>query len=51
MLEAAGSGLDLIGKVTVLTTSLDYRPVIHEVRSRVFGPIGYYPASTLGDSL
>src|SRR6266478_3140752 len=47
VLEAAGSGLDLVGKVTVLTTSLDYRPVIHDVRSRVFGPIGHYPASTL----
>jgi 2-iminobutanoate/2-iminopropanoate deaminase len=47
VLEAAGSGLDLVGKVTVLTTSLAYRPVIHEVRSRVFGPIGHYPASTL----
>lgn len=47
VLEAAGSGLDLVGKVTVLTTSLDYRPVIHEIRSKVFGPIGHYPASTL----
>src|SRR5260370_9453473 len=47
VLEAAGSGLDLVGKVTVLTTSLAYRPVIHEVRSRVFAPIGHYPASTL----
>jgi 2-iminobutanoate/2-iminopropanoate deaminase len=47
VLEAAGSGLDLVGKVTVLTTSLEYRQAIHEVRSRVFGPIGYYPASTL----
>jgi enamine deaminase RidA (YjgF/YER057c/UK114 family) len=47
VLEAAGSGLDLVGKVTVLTTSLAFRPVIHEVRSKVFGSIGHYPASTL----
>jgi 2-iminobutanoate/2-iminopropanoate deaminase len=47
VLEAAGSGLDLVGKLTVLALSLDYRPVIHEVRSRVFAPIGHYPASTL----
>jgi enamine deaminase RidA (YjgF/YER057c/UK114 family) len=47
ILEAAGSGLDRIGKMTVFTTSLDYRPIIHEVRSKVFGAIGHYPASTL----
>lgn len=47
ILEASGSGLDLVGKMTVFTTSLDYRPAIHEVRSRVFGAIGHYPASTL----
>ena len=47
VLEAAGSGLDLVGKVTVFTTRLEYRPVIHEVRSKIFGPIGHYPASTL----
>jgi len=47
VLEAAGSGLDLVGKVTVLTTSLAYRAVIHEIRAKVFGPTGHYPASTL----
>ncbi len=47
VLEAAGSGLDLVGKVTVLTTSLAHRLAIHEVRSEVFGPSGHYPASTL----
>jgi 2-iminobutanoate/2-iminopropanoate deaminase len=47
VLEAAGSGLDLVGKVTVFTTRLEYRPVIHEVRSKIFAPIGHYPASTL----
>jgi enamine deaminase RidA (YjgF/YER057c/UK114 family) len=31
----------------VLTTSLAFRPVIHEVRSKVFGSVGHYPASTL----
>jgi 2-iminobutanoate/2-iminopropanoate deaminase len=47
VLEAAGSGLDLVGKVTVLTTSLAFRPIIHEIRSKVFGTVGHYPASTL----
>lgn len=47
VLEAAGSGLDKVGKVTVFTTSLEYRPVIHEVRSRIFREVGHLPASTL----
>ena len=47
VLESAGSGLDKVGKVTVLTTSLAYRPVIHEIRSRVFQEVGHLPASTL----
>ena len=47
VLEAAGSGLDKVGKVTVLTTSLEYRPVIHEIRTRVFQEAGHLPASTL----
>ena len=47
VLEASGSGLDKVGKVTVLTTSLEYRPIIHEIRSRVFQEVGHLPASTL----
>ena len=47
VLEAAGSGLDKVGKVTVLTTRLEYRPIIHEIRSRVFQEVGHLPASTL----
>jgi enamine deaminase RidA (YjgF/YER057c/UK114 family) len=47
ILEAAGSGLHKVGKVTVFTTRLDYRPVIHEIRSRVFREAGHLPASTL----
>jgi enamine deaminase RidA (YjgF/YER057c/UK114 family) len=47
VLEAAGSGLHKVGKVLVLTTKLEYRPVIHEVRSRVFKEAGHLPASTL----
>ena len=47
VLEAAGSGLDKVGKVTVFTTSLEYRPIIHEVRSRIFREVGHLPASTL----
>jgi enamine deaminase RidA (YjgF/YER057c/UK114 family) len=46
VLEAAGSGFDLIGKTTVFTTSLEYRPVIAEVRSRLFESLGHVPAST-----
>ncbi len=47
VLNAAGSGLDLVGKVTVFTTNIEYRPIIHEIRSRIFRDIGHYPASTL----
>ncbi len=47
VLEAAGSGLDKVGKVTVFTTSLEYRPIIHEIRSRIFQEVGHLPASTL----
>lgn len=46
VLNAAGSGLDLVGKTTVLTTSLDFRPLIGEVRDRVFESIGHVPTST-----
>ena len=46
VLEESGSGLDMIGKTTVFTTSLEHRPAINRVRERVFGPIGRYPAST-----
>ena len=46
VLEESGSGLDLIGKITVFTTSRDHRPAISRVRERVFGPIGHFPAST-----
>ena len=47
VLEAAGCGLADVGKVTVFTTKLEYRPIIHEIRSRVFGEVGHLPASTL----
>jgi len=47
VLKASGSSLDRIGKMTILTTSLDYLPAIREVRDRVFGPVGNVPASTL----
>ncbi len=47
VLEAAGSGLDKVGKVTVLTTRLEYRPIIHEVRARTLEAAGHLPASTL----
>jgi 2-iminobutanoate/2-iminopropanoate deaminase len=47
VLEEAGSGLDKVGKVTVFTTKLEYRPMIHQVRTRVFKEAGILPASTL----
>lgn len=46
VLEAAGSGLDRIGKLTVLGVRLEDLPVIREVRNQVFAPYGYVPAST-----
>ena len=53
ILEAAGSGLHKVGKVTVLITKLEYRAVVQEVRARVFKEAGHLPASTLAvvDSL
>ena len=47
VLEAAGSGLDKVGKVTVFIVDLEHRPIVHEVRSRIFAEIGHFPASTL----
>jgi 2-iminobutanoate/2-iminopropanoate deaminase len=47
VLEAAGSGMDKVGKVTVFITRLEYRPIVHEIRSRVFAAAGHLPASTL----
>lgn len=46
VLEAAGSSLDRVGKFTVLATKLEYRPVIAEIRDRIYTPFGYFPAST-----
>ena len=46
VVEAGGSELGLVAKMTVLATSLDYLLAIREARLRVFGPIGRYPAST-----
>ena len=47
ILESAGSGLHKVGKVTVFTTNLQYRPIIHEVRSRIFKEVGHLTAITL----
>lgn len=47
VLRGAGSGMEKVGKLTVLTTRLEHRVVIHEIRSRIFGAIGHFPASTL----
>jgi 2-iminobutanoate/2-iminopropanoate deaminase len=47
VLEAAGSGMHRVGKLTVFITKLEYRPIVHEIRSRVFREAGHLPASTL----
>lgn len=47
ILEAAGSGMQKVGKVTVFITRLEYRAIVHEIRSRVFNEAGHLPASTL----
>jgi enamine deaminase RidA (YjgF/YER057c/UK114 family) len=46
VLEEGGSGFDRVTKLTVFATSLDYVTAIRQVRHEVFGPLGYYPAST-----
>ncbi|MEA2583163.1 MAG: hypothetical protein QOF33_1248 [Thermomicrobiales bacterium] len=46
VLDATGSGLDRVGKITVLAMRLEDRPIIGEVRNRVFAPYGFVPAST-----
>ena len=46
VLEACGSGLDLIGKITVYTTDIAHRPGIRAARDAVFGPMGRFPAAT-----
>lgn len=47
LLEESGSGLDLVGKVTVFVTDIDYRSTVHRVRTEVFEESGHLPASTL----
>jgi reactive intermediate/imine deaminase len=47
VLEAAGSGMHKVGKVTLLITKLEYRPIVQEIRARVFKEAGHLPASTL----
>jgi enamine deaminase RidA (YjgF/YER057c/UK114 family) len=46
VLEAAGSSLDRVAKLTIFATSRDHLAAIREVRHKVFDPIGHYPAST-----
>jgi enamine deaminase RidA (YjgF/YER057c/UK114 family) len=46
VLEAAGSGMERVGKITVYTTSLDYRPAISAAREQAFRESGHFPAST-----
>lgn len=44
--EAGGSEMGLIAKMTIYATSLDYLAATREVRHQAFGPLGRYPAST-----
>jgi enamine deaminase RidA (YjgF/YER057c/UK114 family) len=46
VLEQSGSSLDRVGKIVLLATSRDYLPALREVRHRVFGATGHYPAAT-----
>lgn len=46
VLESSGSSLDRVGKILMLATSRDHLPILREVRHRVFGGAGHYPAST-----
>ena len=46
VLEAAGSSLGRVAKLTIFATSRDHLAVIREVRHQVFDPVGNYPAST-----
>ena len=46
VVEAAGSSLDRVGKLNVLAVSSDSLPLEREVRNRIWGPFGYFPAST-----
>ena len=47
VLAAGGSSLERVGKINILTTSMEYLPAIRAVRDRVFAPVGQVPASTL----
>jgi enamine deaminase RidA (YjgF/YER057c/UK114 family) len=46
VLEAAGSSLDRVAKLTIFATSRDHLAAIREIRHKVFDPVGHYPAST-----
>ncbi|MDR7482478.1 MAG: RidA family protein [Armatimonadota bacterium] len=46
MLETGGSSLDQVVKLTIFVTRLEYLAMVREIRKRVFGPLGFYPAST-----
>jgi 2-iminobutanoate/2-iminopropanoate deaminase len=45
-LEAGGSSLDRVGKITMFATSRDHLAALREVRHEVFDPVEHYPAST-----
>ncbi len=46
VLEECGSGLEMVGMITVFMTRLEYRPTISEVRQEVFARLGRPCAST-----
>lgn len=47
LLEESGSSLELVGKVTVFITDIEYRATVHRIRTEVFAECGHLPASTL----
>lgn len=46
VVEACGSRMDRVGKITVLATSIEARGITGEIRNRIWEPYGYVPAAT-----
>jgi len=47
LLEESGSSLELVGKVTVFVTDIEYKATVHRIRTEVFSEAQHLPASTL----
>jgi 2-iminobutanoate/2-iminopropanoate deaminase len=44
--EAGGSSMDRVGKITVFATSIESRSIVGEIRNRIWEPYGFVPAAT-----